>query len=120
MLKPLLPIPQPTESYIYKITFYNGSEVNGTLYYNNETTFLKDADFKYGAQDSPAAPPVAFEYNGKAYKYTSSLNEVAQTAYKNIFTPKEPGYAVKQWNDVDGNKVISNLKSYQNSHLRMI
>ena len=90
--------PQP---YIYTITFYDGNNVVGVLYYN-EAAPTTDLD----------ATLVAFEYDGNVYakgdltSKTPDINKAANDAYNSIVTPDKAGYYITQWNDADKNKVI--------------
>ena len=91
------------QSYDYKITFYDGSEIVGVFYYY---TYVPTIDITTGL--------VAFEYGNKAYEAIFDtetnllkLGEEAQKAYNNILIHEKDGYLIKQWDDVDKNKVIT-------------
>ena len=92
--------PQP---YTYTITFYDGNDVVGILYYSGTapTTDLKSSSF------------VAFEYDGKVYdaadlkaNHDTDAYKSAEKIYDSIVTPDKDGYYITQWNDADKNKVI--------------
>lgn len=86
--------------YTYKITFYNGSEVVGIFYYDGA---VPTSNIVTGL--------VAFENNEKAYAYPANgytgLSEEGKKAFNNVKFPHKDGYTLKQWNDVDGKKIIT-------------
>ena len=91
-----------TEKYSHKVTFYNGNDVVGVFYYTGAPT---PADIN--------ANLVAFEADGIAYQKSSlTLNNKtddnpADKAYESIIYTTKAGHDLKQWNDADGNAMIS-------------
>ena len=86
------------QSYDYKITFYDGSEVVGVFYYK-EGTPSSTAGIDNGL--------VAIEYDGLVYAKADvdtsvSPQNAATKAYLSVLEYSKAGYAIKQWNDVDG------------------
>ena len=77
--------------YDYTITLYSGDDVVGVLYVMKGDINGDFATFKNNIK--------AIQYKGIIYKGTDKLNEV--------LTAKKDGYALKQWNDTDGTKMIS-------------
>ncbi|AGN25523.1 hypothetical protein MMINT_01150 [Candidatus Methanomassiliicoccus intestinalis Issoire-Mx1] len=90
--------------YAYTITFYNGSDVVGMLYYN------KDAVVN---DDSIVNSLVAFFHKGTAYDATgldlkdSSLDKTK--AFNSILYPAKDGYSISQWKDADGNVMLDKV-----------
>ena len=95
-----------TQKYNYKVVFYNGSDAVGTFYYTGAPT-----------STDITANLVAFEADGVAYRcadYRNSSGELvlsndspAKKAYDGIIYTTKAGYDLKQWNDADGNAMIT-------------
>ena len=92
------------KEYKYTIIFYNGSDVNGILYYKSVSTVsttLKTTEL------------VAFSYKGTAYNAAdldledSSLD--ITKAFNNVLYPAKDGYKVTQWKDTDGNVMLDKV-----------
>ena len=77
-------------SYDYTITLYSGNDVVGVLYVNKGDISTFET-FKNKIR--------AVQYKGIIYKDADKLNDVLNA--------KKDGYALKQWNDADGKKMIS-------------
>ncbi|TQS83411.1 hypothetical protein A3206_08480 [Candidatus Methanomassiliicoccus intestinalis] len=78
-------------TYASTITLYSGNDVVGVLYVDNGDV--------NGNIESLTSDIKAIQYKGTIYNGASKLDTV--------LTAKKDGYALKQWNDADGTKMIS-------------
>jgi len=78
-------------TYASTITLYSGNDVVGVLYVDNGDV--------NGNIESLTGAIKAVQYKGTIYNGASKLDTV--------LTAKKDGYALKQWNDADGTKMIS-------------
>ena len=105
-------------SYKWTMSFSADGKVIGVLYYEQGTSNtipLNNADLTTNL--------VAYQYDGKMYdgkdakvmNNTLVVYSAAGNAFANIVSPLKAGYKFVQWNDADGKKTISEVKTSKNA-----